>query len=198
MRIITICVALLMLLISPSIVSAQKIKIDGDLSILKGAAAVNVVYTYDSMSVGKFTNEQDYINEKKDEQNDKEPGKGDAWAKKWFTDRVDLYEPKFETLFTKESDIQISKTAKFTLLFKTTATEPGYNIGGGMFPGSRKNADINATILVVETANPAKVLVTITMTKVPGGTYGGFDFDTDTRIGECYAKAGKSLGKELK
>jgi hypothetical protein len=198
MRILTICAVLLTLLFSPALVNAQKIKIDGDISILKHESAIGLSFTYDNMAVGKYPKEADYISERKDQLNQKDAGRGDLWAKKWFTDREDEYEPKFEDLFIKESKMQISKTAKYTLIFKTIFTEPGYNIGGGMFPGSRHNAELNATVLVVETANPSNVLVTINMTKIPGGTFGGSDYDADTRIAECYAKAGKNLGKEIK
>ena len=55
--------------------SAQKIKtIDGDPSVLKNEATVNIEFTYENISVGKFANEQDYIKKKTD---DKEMAMGE-------------------------------------------------------------------------------------------------------------------------
>ena len=84
-------------------------------------------------------------------------------------------------------------SAKYTLIFKTTSIEPGYNIGI-----SRKNAQIDAEIWIVETANKSNKVATFTINNVPGGTAFGYDFDTGLRISEAYAKAGKSLGKFFK
>jgi hypothetical protein len=198
MRIISINAILLAMLFSPLLTNAQKIDIDGDIAFLKTETSIGVKYTYDNLTVGKSSSEKEYVDEKKKQLNDKSEGRGDLWANKWFSDREAIYEPKFEDLFMKESKMTISKNAKYTLIIKTTAIEPGYNIGGGMFPGSRHNAELNATVLIIETAHPDKVLATVTLTHVPGGTFGGSDYDADTRIAECYAKAGKSLGKKIR
>lgn len=169
---------------------AQKLKLtDGDLSVLKEEAALNFQFTYDNMSVGKFDDEKDYVEKKTAEYNKKEAGKGDSWAKSWVNDRQQRFEPKFIELFTKASGMSESKTAKYTLVFKTTSTEPGYNI-----VISRKNAKIDAIVDVVETANPKKVIATISVDNALGRTFGGYDYDTGLRIGEAYADAGKALG----
>ena len=174
--------------------NAQKLKLtDGDLSVIKDQTALNFEFTYDNMSVGKFDNEKDYIQKKTDEYNKKEPGRGDAWAKSWVGDRQARFEPKFIELFTKASDIGESKTAKYTLIFKTTSTEPGFNIYI-----TRKNAKIDAVVQIVETANKSKVIATITVDNALGRTFGGYDYDTGLRIGEAYADAGKALGKFVK
>src|SRR5688572_3658798 len=121
------------------ITKAQKLKLtEGDLSAVKDETAMNFEFTYDNMSVGKFDNEKDYIQKKTDEYNKKEPGRGDAWAKSWVADRQARFEPKFIELFTKASDMSESKNAKYTLIFKTTSTEPGFNIYI-----TRKNAKID-------------------------------------------------------
>ena len=86
-----------------------------------------------------------------------------------------------------------SKSAKYTLIFKTLAIEPGYNIGI-----SRKNAEIDAEVWIVETDNRDKKVCTLSISNVPGGTAFGYDFDTGLRISEAYANAGKKLAKYLK
>ena len=180
-------------------VSAQKIKkLEGDPSVLKNEANINIEFTYDNISVGKFANEQDYIKKKTDEYNAKTPGRGDIWAKDWIADRANRYEPKFIDLWTITGKKTISKDAKYTVIFKTKSIEPGYNVAGGMVAfGGRKNAEIDAEVWIVETANKTNKVAVLTIDNVPGGTWGGYDYDTGTRIAESYAKAAKSLCKYI-
>jgi hypothetical protein len=179
--------------------SAQKIKTkEGDPSVLKNEVNINIEFTYDNLSVGKFANEQDYIKKKTDEYNAKTPGRGDIWAKDWIADRANRYEPKFIDLWLITSKKTISKDAKYTLIFKTKSIEPGYNVAGGMVAfGGRKNAEIDAEVWIVETANRNNKVAVLTIDNVPGGTWGGYDYDTGTRIAESYAKAAKSLCKYI-
>jgi hypothetical protein len=110
-------------------------------------------------------------------------------------DRENRYEPKFFELFQKASDLNAGKypSAKYTMIFHTISTEPGYNVGV-----MRGNAEINTEIQIVETANKNKVIARLTMNKALGRTFGGFDFDTGLRISEAYADGGKALGKYIK
>jgi len=174
--------------------SAQKVKtVNGNPDILKSESTVNIEFVYDNLSVGKFKNEQDYIKAKTEEYNKKEPGKGDTWAKSWANDKASRFEPKFLELFTINSGMTVSKDAKYTLVFKTTAIEPGYNIGI-----SRKNAEIDAEFWIAETANRDNKVATFTISNVPGGTAFGYDFDTGLRISEAFANSGKRIAKFLK
>ena len=61
---------------------AQKIKlIEGNIPAdLKKEKSVNIEFSYENMSVGKFDKEQDYIAAKREEYNNKEAGRGDKWA----------------------------------------------------------------------------------------------------------------------
>lgn len=175
-------------------ISAQRIKlVEGDLSVLKSEDKINTEFTYDNMSVGKYNKEADYVADKTESLNKKEAGRGDTWSKAWVSDRKERFEPKFNELFEKSSNMSISKDAKYTLIFKTLTTEPGFNIGI-----TRKNAEINAEVLVVETANRDKVVAKATVQKAVGRTFGGYDFDTGERLSEAYADAGKALGKFVK
>lgn len=173
---------------------AQKIKTNsGNPDILKPEMTINIEFVYDNISVGKYKNEQDYINAKTEEYNKKEPGKGDSWAASWKRDKEARFEPKFEELFTSNSGMTISDKAKYTLIFKTLTMEPGFNIGI-----TRKNAEIDAEVWIVETANRENKVCVLTISNVPGGTAFGYDFDTGLRISEAYANAGKKLAKYLK
>src|SRR5260221_14779976 len=93
---------------------AQRIRVvDGTVTAdLKSEKSINTEFTYDNMGVGKFDKEDEYVNNKKDEYNKKEAGKGDTWAKKWVEDRKQLFEPKFDELFSKNTDFKIDNNAK--------------------------------------------------------------------------------------
>lgn len=176
--------------------NAQRIKtVEGNIGELKNETSINFEFQYDSMSVGKFDKESDYIEKKKVEYNTKEAGRGDQWEKNWVSDRKRVFEPKFIELFTKHSKMSDSKTAKYTIILRTKYTEPGFNVGMGVI---HKSAKINADAVIVETENKSKVIAIISITDAPGRTFGGYDFDTSLRISECYAVAGKKLGEFIK
>jgi hypothetical protein len=194
MKLLNKCIPLLSIIFFSINVYAQKIKtVSGNVSVLKNESTVNIEFVYDGMSVGKYSNEKEYLDKKKEEYNKKEPGRGDTWAKSWVTDRASRFEPKFIELFQQSTRMNIKPDAKYTLIFKTTSTEPGYNIGI-----SRKNAEIDAEAWIVETANKAKKIAIITVTNAPGRMFGGYDFDTGSRIAEAYAVSGKKLGSYIK
>ncbi|HNS12121.1 MAG TPA: hypothetical protein PKM97_05865 [Bacteroidia bacterium] len=165
--------------------------VEGDLSEVKKEKKMNLEFTYEKMGVGKFASETEYVSQKKTDYNAKEPGRGESWEASWKADRANRYEPNFIQLFTKYSKTMAVgefPDAKYTMIMNTDYTEPGYNIYV-----SRKNAHINATYTIVETADRSKVVAKINMLKAPGRTMGGNDYDTGARIEEAYAAAGKRL-----
>jgi hypothetical protein len=177
---------------------AQKIKItEGSLAPLANEKEINTEFTYENMSVGKFKNEADYVAKKTEEYNKKEAGRGDNWARNWVLDRKDKFEPKFNELFEQEFERKVTyaskKPAKYTLIYKTTSTEPGFNVGV-----MRKNAETDAEVWIVETENRNNVIAKLTVLNALGRTFGGYDFDTGGRLAECYADAGKALGRFMK
>ncbi len=187
-----------LLVLSVTAIQAQKIKVtNGDLSFLKGQSEVLLEYDYSEMAVGKFDKEEDYVNKKVAEYNEAEAGRGDTWKGNWESDREGRYHPKFEELlnnYTAKANCNFDQTnikAKYTLILKTTFTEPGFNIGI-----VKKDAMIHVEVKFVETANNDNVLAVITMTNVPGRGMGN-DYDAGYRIQESYAKCGKSLGAFL-
>ncbi len=178
---------------------AQRVDLrSGDVGVLSGQKTVNVEYDYSEFGVGKFATEQEYLDKKSAEYNAKEAGKGDAWKKAWVEDRKARYEPKFEELFNKGlqdkgiTAVKARPDAQYTLIVKTKFVEPGFNVGV-----MRKNAYVDFEVDLVESANKSNKVAEIGMRNVPGGQFGGFDFDTGVRIAESYAKAGKSLAAFL-
>ncbi len=196
MKLIPKLAATLLVAVMAGNANAQKLKLtEGDLSALKGQTELNSEFTYDGIKVGKFDKEDDYIRKKTEEYNSKEAGRGDTWAKAWKDDREARYEPKFAELFNEYAGLKMShnKSAKYTLIFKTSFIEPGYNVGVW-----RKNASMDGEVWIVETSNPSKPVAKISVEKAQGRVFGGFDFDTGVRIAEAYADAGKALGKYVK
>lgn len=172
--------------------SAQKMKlVSGKLGFLASEKAVKIEYDYSNMGVGKFKNEQDYIDKKSDEYNKKEPGRGDQWSQAWKNDRATRFEPKFEELLNKNTSgfgpiFGKNQSSDVVMTVRTTFTEPGYNV-----VVSRQPAMINMEVTFTQGGTQK---AKITLTGAPGNTFGGFDYDTGVRIAEAYAKAGKSLG----
>lgn len=173
---------------------AQKITVlEGDLKVLKGETVLNVQYDWDGIAVGKFSKEEEYINKKVSEYNEKEPGRGDKWRESWNGDKIGRFQPEFEKLFNKYSGklnlyLGNEKAAKYTAIVKTTFIEPGFNVYV-----TKKPASIDLTITIVETDNPGKVVAKIVSKANPGRSYGMNDYDTGLRISESYALAGKKL-----
>jgi hypothetical protein len=173
-------------------VHAQKIVLkSGDLSFLKGQKEIKIQYDYSDLRVGKKS-ESDYVNEKVEAKNKKEPGTGEKFKENWLNDRPSRYQPKFEELFNKNMGEYgiVGKTdasgAKITMIVHTTNIEPGFNIGI-----TRQNAYTDYVITFKDA--DSKELAVITIDNSPGGTFGGYDFDSGARVGEAYAKCGKSL-----
>ena len=171
--------------------SAQEVDLTrGDLSILKGEKSINIEFTYEKMSVGDFSKEADYIKKKTEEYNEKEKGSGYIWATKWEEDKKQKYEPKFILGFTNLSKMTVSKDAKYTLIFNTKALEPGYSVGV-----SKRNAGIDGTVTIVETANPSKKLIVLSVERPGENKWRGAAFDAGSRIADAYYLSGQKVGK---
>lgn len=169
----------------------------GDLSILKGETTINIEFTYEKMVVGDDGKEADYVKRKRLEMNEKEKGSGEIWAAKWELDKKERFGPKFILGFTKENKMTVSATAKYTLIFNTKALEPGYSVGV-----AKRNAGIDGTVTIVETANPGKKLIVLLVERPGENMFRGAAFDAGSRIADAYyltgQKVGKFIAKEVK
>ena len=175
----------------------QKVElIEGDLSALKSEKSIDFAFSYDSMTVGKgrkSVSETEYISKKTADYNKKTPGKGDEWAKSWKDDRETKYQPAFTKMFEQYSSLQMAAKAKYTLIFKTTMTEPGFNIMVHQEP-----SQVDGQAWIVETANKSHVIAKMRLTKANGRGYWGSEFDTGERLTEAYEAAGRGLGYFVK
>ena len=192
----------------------QKVKLEeGDLSPLKSEKTIAFAFTYDSMMIGSSGHghppgpphppgpghshgqqtEAEYVAKHTEDYNKKSPGKGDEWAKAWKDDRETLYEPAFTKEFERYGSLQPDPKSKYTLIFKTTNTEPGFNAGF-----MRHNAEISGVAWIVETANKSHVIAKISVINAPGGNFFENDYATDERIATAYSEAGRGLGYFIK
>jgi hypothetical protein len=171
----------------------QKIELlEGNLSALKGEKSIDFAYTYDSMTIGKGRKampESEYVSKKTAEYNKKTPGKGDEWAKAWKDDRDSRYQPAFSKNFEQYSSLQMAPNSKYTLIFKTTMTEPGFNM-----MAFRQPSQIDGQAWIVESANKSHVIAKMSLVKADGRDYWGSEFDTGERLTEAYEAAGRGLG----
>jgi hypothetical protein len=188
-------ITILLVIVICSSSFAQKIKlIEGDLSALKGLNGFTTEFTYDNMIVGKDLTEKNYIVDKKAKLDEKEAGRGEKWEKAWVADRKDRFEPQFRELFSKHSGMStVDEKSPYTLVFKTTRTEPGWNVGVMRVP-----AYIDGEAWIISSTDHNKVIAKISILKSPGRDAWGADFETGARLQEAYAKAGKELGGFIK
>lgn len=191
MKIVSTIFLSTMLLLAHNTLFAQQVDLaKGDLSILKGETSINIEFTYDKMTVGDDGKEEAYIKRKTQEMNEKEKGSGEIWARKWQEDKKNMYEPKFILGFTNLSKMTVSKDAKYTIVFNTKAMEPGYQVGI-----SKRNAGIDGTITIVETANRDKKLIVLNVERPGENKWRGAAFDAASRIADAYYLTGQKVGK---
>lgn len=182
------------LLLTGMYVSAQQVDLTkGDLSLLKEEKTINIEFTYEKMTVGDDGTEANYIKRKTQENNEKEKGSGEIWARKWEEDKKQKFEPKFILGFTNLSKMTVSKDAKYTLIFNTRALEPGYSVGV-----SKRNAGIDGTVTIVETANPTKKLIVLSVERPGENMFRGAAFDAGSRIADAYYLSGQKIGKFIR
>lgn len=162
----------------------------GDLSFLKGEKTINIEFSFEKMAVGDFGKEADYIKKKTEEYNAKESGSGDIWAAKWEEDKLKKFPEKFILGFTAQTKMTVSPDARYTLIFNTKALEPGYSVGV-----SKRNAGIDGTVTIVETANRSKKLAVLLVERPGENMFRGAAFDAGSRIADAYFLSGQKTGK---
>jgi hypothetical protein len=171
---------------------SQKMKLlSGSLKPLKGEKSYDIVFNYDSMTVGgDGLPEKEYLRQKKSDWEAREPGKGSDFVEQWFSDRKRLYEPAFIKNFEHYSYLKLEDAeAKYTLIVKTRNMEGGWTIGVAGHPG-----EISGEMWVVESANKNNVIAKILFFEFTGKFSGGGDFDMTTRIRGAYEVTGRWLG----
>lgn len=180
-------------------VNAQDIKdAKGNLSVLKDQNSVNLEFDYSGLKLLKENlTEAEYVKKRSEELNTKTPGVGDSWIKKWNGSKEMIWNPKFSELL----NVVLFKEKK-NLVFKENNTSAKYTVivvADWIFPGwdvsvMKQPAKVSTTIKLVETANRANVVYEAKFIHAPGDQWGS-NFSNESRIGEGFAKTGKTLAK---
>ena len=180
------------------VASSQKLKVeDGEFNFIHGQKEINVEFVYDNMTLLKknLSNDQ-YVKEHSAELEEKTKGKGKSWEKSWYASRDIIYAPKFLELMNRylheDKGIYFGEEladTKYTLIVETVWVYPGWNAAV-----MRQPAKVSTLLKFVETANRNNVLLEISSKDAPGNRYGG-TFSNEDRLGEGYAKTGKSIAK---
>ena len=190
----------LVLLMATSLIMAQKTKIEsGDFKFLAGVKEVNVEFDYSNLKLLKENlTEEQYVTNRTAELNEKK-GVGDIWKKKWHGSKEMIWNPKFLELINmvsskEKTNISFQEgltTAKYTLIVEVVWIYPGWDAAVMKQP-----AKVSTNLKIVETANRSNVLVVMSSENAPGDQWGN-NFSNESRIGEGFAKTGKTLAKVI-
>ena len=193
-------IALLTLLFSCSL-AAQKLKVEqGGFDFIQGQKEINVEFVYDNMTLLKknLTNDE-YVKEHSAELEEESPGKGKTWEKGWLAARELIYAPKFLELMNRylyedhgNKFGEGLSEAKYTLIVETIWVFPGWDAGIMKQP-----AKVTTNLKFVETENRENIVLEVSSKNAPGDQWGS-SFDNEDRMGEGYAKTGKSFAKMIK
>ncbi|MDQ0592511.1 hypothetical protein QFZ37_000880 [Chryseobacterium ginsenosidimutans] len=190
---------LFMLIAVSTVAMAQKFKIQsGDLKFLKGTETINVVFDYSEMKLMKENyTEAEYVPRRIEELNKKTEGSGNIWKKQWERSKEELWNPKFITVFNKvlskegvNTKLQENTNSPYTLVVKVKWVYPGWDAGIMKQP-----AKVNTQLTFME-SDSKKVLCDIESLEAPGDQWGS-NFNNETRVGEGFAKTGKTLAQKI-
>ncbi len=180
---------------------AQKMKItQGEFDFIKGQEQINVEFVYDNMKLLKknLSNDQ-YVKEHSAELEEDAKGKGKTWEKSWYASRELIYAPKFLELMNRylheDHGIYFGEEqpeAQYTLIVDTVWVYPGWDAGIMKQP-----AKVSTLLTFVETANRDNILAQVSSKNAPGDQWGS-SFSNENRMGEGYAKTGKSFAKLIR
>lgn len=190
-------VLMLAVLFLSTMMTAQKVKVEkGNYDFLNGQKEFNVEFDYGKLALLKENKtEAQYIEERVKDLNEKNKGVGDVWKKKWNSSKEMIWNPKFLELVNivlskKKKDIVFQEglsSAKYTLIVEAVWIYPGWDAGVMKQP-----AKVSTNLKFVETANKSNIVLEISSENAPGDQWGN-NFSNELRIGEGFAKTGKSL-----
>lgn len=176
----------------------QKLKVNqGDFKFLNGQKEINVVFVYDNMKLlKKNLSNDDYVREHAAELEEETRGKGTSWEKSWYASRELIYAPKFLELMNRylyeDHKVFFAENlsdTNYTLIVETIWVYPGWDAGVMKQP-----AKVSTLLKFVDTNNKENVLLEVSSENAPGDQWGS-SFNNEDRLGEGYAKTGKSFAK---
>lgn len=192
---------LLAALVAAPIAFAQDMDVvKGDFGFLAAQKEINVEFDYSKMTLLKEKKtEAQYKDERAEDLNKKAKGNGEIWKKKWDGAKEGIWQPKFlelvNVVLTKDKkDVTFQeglKDAKYTLIVEVVWVYPGWDVAMMKQP-----AKVTTNLKFVDSSNKSNVLLEIKSEEAPGDQWGS-QFSNETRVGEGFAKTGKSLAKML-
>ncbi|HSW59303.1 MAG TPA: hypothetical protein VLJ60_00815 [bacterium] len=165
---------------------------------LAGIKQMALEFDYSETSVGKFKNEDDYIDKKVSEMNEDEAGKGDEWKEKWVSQKDAVFAAEFEKSLAKKmkkNNVEIGRdleNAPVKAVIHITKIEPGYNIGI-----TSKDAYISIKVKIYKTSDLDNPVDVFEKEIIKGTTNNDFTFDVQKRLASAYYNAGELLGSHL-
>jgi hypothetical protein len=170
-------------------------------SHIKKGDTLKIVYDYSNMKVDTFLSEQRFIESTVESYNRKEPGRGNKWKADWFSDRVNMFQPKFETLFKKYLEKKTAycvscTNADFVVVIHTTRTHLGfgYHLIYSLFVWA---AECDFEVTIYKADNLKDPIAHGFMEHLKGRDSGGYYYETGLRIAEAYARAGRAVGESI-
>lgn len=176
----------------------QKLKINqGDFNFIKDQKEINVEFVYDNMKLFKKNlSNEDYVKEHSAELEKETRGKSTSWEKSWYASRELIYAPKFLELMNRylyeDHNVFFAENltdANYTLIVETIWVYPGWDAGVMKQP-----AKVSTLLKFVETNNRDHIALEVSSENAPGDQWGS-SFNNEDRLGEGYAKTGKSFAK---
>jgi hypothetical protein len=186
------------LLLGAISVHGQKQKVNqGNFKFIQSQKEINVEFVYDNMKLlKKNLSNEDYVKEHSAALEEETRGKGVSWEKSWYASRELIYAPKFLELMNRylyeDHNVFFAENlsdAKYTLIVETIWVYPGWDAGVMKQP-----AKVSTLLKFVETNNKENVLLEVSSENAPGDQWGS-SFNNEDRLGEGYAKTGKSFAK---
>jgi hypothetical protein len=187
MRFKYFAVSLIILVVLAFTAAGQKV-VNGNLGFLKKNMPINTEFVYDSMGVGRYNYESEYVKAKVAEHNDAVPGKGDDWLLTWNHNKEIVFPDAFIQAFNlrlKKAGVIASlnqPSAQYTMVVKTIFFEAGFS----MFVSESSN--INLEILFYQSDDRGHEIAKIEV---------GFINGTGGYPEIAYQHAGSVLGKYL-
>jgi len=182
-----------------SVTKIPKLKIEilsGNPKYFKNDNSYHIRFDYSNLKVGQYADEQTYIEYMKDDAEKRKKGSSVNWVRKWYSDRTDVFQPKFIEVFNKFSGNKIKvdtvyRNQKYVLSLHTQFLEIGFNRNFTKSP-----TYINVTVTISELNSSEKPLI-VSMLYIIGDEVFSSYSDDFRRIEEAYAKCGKELAKYL-
>ena len=175
--------------------------IHGDLGFLKNEKIINVEFRWDSMTIGEFKTEAEYIAKKVVEHNAASPGKGDAWLKEWEGNKTQFFEPGFvegmNDKFKKTRQLQFeqnNKDANYTMLVHTTFIERG-NKGDPIMGFGSVPAEIIMEVKFINHSDSNKITADLKIHAAEAVI--DYNYTSQTTLYRSYLQTGKRFSKYL-